>query len=117
MLTRFVRIQLAIFTAASLIAMTVIAARYLDFPELLGIGRINVTVELPSTGGLYRFSNVSYRGVQVGRVTDVEPTDAGATATLSLAASTPIPANVTPDCTWVCSLRGQTPGRDGVGPS
>ncbi|MDH6246473.1 MlaD family protein [Mycobacterium sp. OTB74] len=107
MLTRFVRIQLAIFTAASLIAMTVIAARYLDFPELLGIGRINVTVELPSTGGLYRFSNVSYRGVQVGRVTDVEPTDAGATATLSLAASTPIPANVTADVHSVSAVGEQ----------
>ena len=30
---------------------------------------MTVTVELPASGGLYRFSNVTYRGVEVGRVT------------------------------------------------
>ncbi|OBG74774.1 MCE family protein [Mycobacterium sp. E3305] len=94
MLTRFVRIQLTIFTIASVIGMTVMIVEYLQLPTLLGVGRMRVTLELPGTGGLYRFSNVTYRGVEVGKVTDVRPTRAGAEATLSLNTSPQIPAGL-----------------------
>ena len=94
MLTRFVRIQLAIFTIASIIGVTVMVLQYLQAPTWFGIGRITVTLELPATGGLYRFSNVTYRGVQIGKVTAVDPTPAGATALLSLNTSPKIPAGL-----------------------
>ncbi|OMC26318.1 virulence factor Mce [Mycobacterium colombiense] len=94
MLTRFVRIQLIIFTIASVIGMAVMVVEYLQVPTLLGLGRITVTLELPGTGGLYRFSNVTYRGVEVGKVTDVRPTRTGAEATLSLKTAPKIPANL-----------------------
>lgn len=94
MLTRFVRAQLAIFTIASLIGMTVMIVQYLQLPTFLGIGRMTVTLELTGTGGLYKFSNVTYRGVEVGKVTDVAPTRTGAVATLSLKTSPKIPANL-----------------------
>ena len=48
---------------------------YMQLPTLLGIGRMTVTVELPTSGGLYRFANVTYRGVQVGKVTAVDTDD------------------------------------------
>ncbi len=51
-------------------------------------------LQLPSTGGLYRFSNVTYRGVQIGKVTAVGPTATGAEATLSIDTSPKIPADV-----------------------
>lgn len=92
MLTRFVRTQLAIFTATAVVAMGVMVFGYLQTPTLLGIGRITVTLELPGTGGLYRFSNVTYRGVEVGKVTEVHATRDGAVATLSLATDQDIPA-------------------------
>jgi phospholipid/cholesterol/gamma-HCH transport system substrate-binding protein len=63
-------------------------------PTLLGIGRINVTLQLPAAGGLYRFSNVTYRGVQVGKVTEVKLTDTGAEAILTLDTSPKIPADL-----------------------
>jgi phospholipid/cholesterol/gamma-HCH transport system substrate-binding protein len=94
MLTRFVRIQLAIFAIASLVGLTAMFFYYMQAPTWLGIGRITVKLELPATGGLYRFSNVTYRGVQVGKVTEVDPTSAGAEATLSLASSPKIPADL-----------------------
>ncbi|WP_445163685.1 MCE family protein [Mycobacterium sp. Dal123C01] len=94
MLTRFVRIQLTIFTVATIIGVFVMIDSYLQVPTLLGIGRITVTLELPASGGLYRFSNVTYRGVQVGKITAVEPTRNGAKATLSLGTSPQIPANL-----------------------
>jgi len=94
MLTRFVRTQLVIFSIAAIIGMTAMVVVYMQVPTLLGIGRMTVTLELPETGGLYRFSNVTYRGVQVGKVTDVRATRAGAEATLSLAATPKIPADL-----------------------
>src|SRR5918993_480826 len=94
MLTRFVRIQLAIFAVTSVIGMVVMIVVYLQAPTLLGIGRMTVTLQLSGTGGLYQFSNVTYRGVQIGKVTDVRPTRDGAEATLSLNTSPAIPADV-----------------------
>lgn len=94
MLTRLVRVQLIVFTIASVVGMTVMAISYLQAPQMLGIGQLTVRVELPSGGGLYRFGNVTYRGVQVGKVVDVRATPQGAEATVSLNSSPPIPADL-----------------------
>ncbi|MCV7278906.1 MCE family protein [Mycolicibacterium flavescens] len=93
MLTRFIRNQLIIFTIASVVGVTLMVFAYIQAPTLLGIGRITVQLELPGTGGLYRFSNVTYRGVQMGKVLEVRPTRDGAVATLSLATSPKVPAD------------------------
>lgn len=99
MLSRFVRIQLIVFLIASVIGVTVMLFGYIQIQSLLGIGRTSVTVELPSAGGLYRFGNVTYRGVEVGRVTSVDIVRDGGDryvkATLSLETSERIPADVT----------------------
>jgi phospholipid/cholesterol/gamma-HCH transport system substrate-binding protein len=94
MLTRFVRIQLTIFAIASVIGVLVMVFAYMQVPTLLGLGKITVTLELPAAGGLYRFSNVSYRGVEIGKVTAVALTDTGAKATLRLNTSPKIPADL-----------------------
>lgn len=94
MLTRFIRTQLIVFAVASVIGMAVMAFVYMQVPTLLGIGRMTVTMELPGAGGLYRFSNVTYRGSQIGKVIAIEPTARGATATLSLESSPKIPADL-----------------------
>ena len=92
MLSRLIRIQLVLFTIASIVGVSVMIVRYIQAPTLLGIGRIEVTLELPEAGGLYRFANVTYRGVQIGKVTDVDVNRDGAVATLSLSTSPEIPA-------------------------
>ena len=107
MLTRFVRTQLVIFTIVSLVGLTVMIFVYLQAPTMLGLGRITVTVELPATGGLYRFSNVTYRGVQVGKVTAVDLTHTGAKATLSLANSPKIPADLHADVRSISAVGEQ----------
>lgn len=94
MFTRLIRIQLIIFAIASVVGVTVMAYGYLKAPLLLGLGRITVTLELPSGGGLYEFANVTYRGVQIGTVTDVELTPGGARATLSLDTTPRVPADL-----------------------
>jgi phospholipid/cholesterol/gamma-HCH transport system substrate-binding protein len=94
MLTRFVRIQLTIFIIVGIIGLAAMVFEYMQVPTLLGIGRLTVKLELPDTGGVYRFSNVTYRGVQIGKVTAVGPTANGAEATLSIDTSPKIPADV-----------------------
>jgi phospholipid/cholesterol/gamma-HCH transport system substrate-binding protein len=94
MLTRFVRTQLIIFTIASIIGVSVMLFAYMQVPTLLGLDRLTVKLQLPATGGLYQFSNVTYRGSQIGRVTEVKLTPTGAEATLSLDTSPRIPANL-----------------------
>ncbi|CAJ1586962.1 MlaD family protein [[Mycobacterium] wendilense] len=91
MLPRLVRIQLVIFTAASIVAVSTMLYTYMQLPTLLGVGRITVTLELPAAGGLYRFGNVTYRGVEVGKVTEVDLTGDRVTATLSLQTRPRIP--------------------------
>ncbi|MCX2934553.1 MlaD family protein [Mycobacterium sp. CVI_P3] len=94
MLTRFIRIQLVIFAVISVVGLATMVIVYLQAPTLLGIGRITVKLELPASGGLYRFSNVTYRGTEVGKVTGVKLTRTGAEATMSLASQPKIPADL-----------------------
>src|SRR5690349_4530714 len=107
MLTRFVRNQLIIFTIASIIGVAVMVFTYMQVPTLLNIGRLTVKLELPAAGGLYRYSNVTYRGVQVGKVTGVKLTDNGAEATMSLAKSPKIPADLEADVRSVSAVGEQ----------
>src|SRR6201992_2993921 len=107
MLTRFVRIELSIFAICGVIGIIAMVLYYIQLPTLLGIGRMTVTLELPATGGLYRFSNVTYRGVQVGKVTAVSLTAKGAKATLSLGTSPKIPANLQADVLSVSAVGEQ----------
>jgi phospholipid/cholesterol/gamma-HCH transport system substrate-binding protein len=94
MLTRFVRNQLIIFTIASIVGVGVMLFAYMQVPTLLNVGRLTVTLELPAAGGLYRFANVTYRGVQIGKVKSVSLTENGAEAVLSLDTSPKIPADL-----------------------
>jgi phospholipid/cholesterol/gamma-HCH transport system substrate-binding protein len=107
MLTRFVRNQLIIFTIASIVGVAVMLFAYMQVPTLLNLGRITVKMELPAAGGLYKFSNVTYRGVQVGKVTDVKLTADGAEASLSLETSPKIPADLEADVRSVSAVGEQ----------
>jgi phospholipid/cholesterol/gamma-HCH transport system substrate-binding protein len=95
-LTRRILIQLAVFSVIAAIAMCVMAFGYMKAPAVFfGIGRYTVTVDLPAAGGLYRTANVTYRGTEVGRVTDVHLTDAGGVqAVLSLDSDVRIPSDL-----------------------
>jgi phospholipid/cholesterol/gamma-HCH transport system substrate-binding protein len=93
-LTRQIRIQMAIFAVVAITALAVMLFGYMRLPEMVGIGQYRVTVELPETGGLYPRGNVTYRGAQVGLVDSVELTDTGVAAVLSLNSDVKVPADV-----------------------
>jgi phospholipid/cholesterol/gamma-HCH transport system substrate-binding protein len=92
-LTRRIKVQISVFTAVALIAISAVFFGYLKVQSTyFGIGRYTVTVQLPQAGGLYAGGNVTYRGVTVGRVRDVRLTDTGAEAVLQMNSNVGIPA-------------------------
>jgi phospholipid/cholesterol/gamma-HCH transport system substrate-binding protein len=91
MLSRFLRRQLILFGILTAIAIVVLGVYYLRIPSLVGIGQYTLKADLPSSGGLYRTSNVTYRGITIGKVTDVQPTETGAMATMSIDSRYKIP--------------------------
>ena len=82
MLTRFIRIQLLLFTILTIIALIVLGVYYLRLPSVVGIGQYHLNAELPRSGGLYATANVTYRGTRSARSPSVEPTERGARATM-----------------------------------
>jgi phospholipid/cholesterol/gamma-HCH transport system substrate-binding protein len=95
MLTRFLKRQLIVFGIMTVIAIVVLGWYYLRIPTLVGIGQYQLTADLPASGGLYPTANVTYRGITIGKVTDVQPTERGAKATMSIDSRFKIPVDAT----------------------
>ena len=94
-LTRRMLIQLAVFVVIAATAIAVMGLHFLKLPaKWFGVGRYSVTMQLPETGGLYSTGNVTYRGVEVGRVQSVRLSDNGVDAVLSLKSGIDIPSNL-----------------------
>jgi phospholipid/cholesterol/gamma-HCH transport system substrate-binding protein len=107
MLTRFIRTQLVVFAALTVAALVALGWYYLRIPSLVGVGQYQLTVQLPASGGLYRTSNVTYRGIQIGRVTKVEPTKNGVKATLSIDSRYKIPVDASANVHSVSAIGEQ----------
>ena len=92
-ITPFVRMQLVIFSIVTIISIIAMAVFYIRIPEMFGIGSYRVQMSMPATGGLYQNANVSFRGVNVGKVDAVRLTPEGVVADLTIDSGTVIPAN------------------------
>lgn len=92
-ITRFVRLQLLIFSIVTVIALVAMALFYIRLPAMFGIGQYTVTLKLPNTGGLYQNANVSFRGVNVGKVESVNLTPDGVEAHLRIGSAAKIPVS------------------------
>jgi len=93
MLTRLIRTQLVLLVVLAVAAVVVLVWYFLRIPSLVGVGRYTLYAELPQSGGLYRTANVTYRGITIGTVTAVEPTERGARATMSIDNGYQVPAD------------------------
>ncbi|MBU3749669.1 MAG: MCE family protein, partial [Mycobacterium sp.] len=107
MLTRFIKTQLLIFGVLTVLALIALSVFYLRLPALAGIGQYPLKVDLPSAGGLYKTANVTYRGVTIGRVTDIEPTETGALASLSIDKKYKIPVDASANVRSVTAVGEQ----------
>ncbi|WP_337777006.1 MlaD family protein [Mycolicibacter kumamotonensis] len=87
--------QLAVFAVISVVGGSIMGFGYMRLPEMLfGVGHYRVTVELANAAGLYPTGNVTYRGVEVGRIKDVTLTPRGVAAVLALDSAVPIPKDL-----------------------
>jgi phospholipid/cholesterol/gamma-HCH transport system substrate-binding protein len=107
MLTRMIRIQLIIFTILTVIALLALGLYYLRLPSVAGIGQYKLYADLPRSGGLYSTANVTYLGTEIGKVTDVVPTERGARATMSIDSDIKIPADATANVHSVSAIGEQ----------
>lgn len=101
--------QLIAFAIIASIGGAIMFFQLMQIPTLLfGVGRYTVTMQLPQAGGLYPTGNVTYRGVQVGRVDDVRLTATGAEAVLSMdSGAAHIPADLTAEVHSVSAIGEQ----------
>jgi phospholipid/cholesterol/gamma-HCH transport system substrate-binding protein len=92
-MTRGVKVRLVAFVILSAVGITYITASYLGFVDrLLGRG-ITVQATLPTSGGLFEGSEVTYRGVKVGKVQTMTPTEEGVMLELALKDGTELPVD------------------------
>lgn len=96
MLTRATRLKNLAFLLIGALVLGIVGVRYADVGHLVGLrDHYTVRVRLDSTGGLFTHSDVTYRGVSVGRVGPIRLTDDGVEAELRIRKSAPdIPADL-----------------------
>lgn len=90
-MSRGVRIRLMAFVVLSAIGVVYIGASYLGVVDKVTGRGLTVTASLPGSGGLFEGSEVTYRGVKVGKVSKMEATEDGVDLTLALEEETRLP--------------------------
>ncbi|MGW7567062.1 MlaD family protein [Streptomyces tendae] len=95
MITLAVRLKNLAFLLIAVLALSYLGIRYADLGRYVGVADYyTVDVRLPRTGGLFTHSDVTYRGVSVGRVGPIDLTAEGVVAELRIKKSAPrIPAD------------------------
>ncbi|MFE6224105.1 MlaD family protein [Streptomyces sp. NPDC057854] len=95
MITRTVRLKNLAFLVIAVTVLGFVGVRYADLGRHVGLAdHYTVRVHLARTGGLFPHSDVTYRGVSVGRVGAIDLTADGVVAELRIKKSAPrIPAD------------------------
>jgi phospholipid/cholesterol/gamma-HCH transport system substrate-binding protein len=68
MIRRSVKVQLVAFLLITLVTVSLLSARYVGLYDRVAGGQYVVSADFAESGGIFVGSEVSYRGVQVGRV-------------------------------------------------
>ena len=90
-MTRGVRVRLLAFVVLSAVGVVYVAGSFLGITDrLLGRG-LTIHATLPTSGGLFTGSEVTYRGVKVGKVSGMHVTRTGLRLDLALKDGTRIP--------------------------
>lgn len=95
LLTPLIKRQLRIFAVLAAVALGLAFIKHANVPAMIGVGVYDVQVDFADASGLYPKASVTYRGVRVGLVSDLEVSDDGAVATLRIDNDAEIPAGAT----------------------
>ncbi|MFE6507210.1 MCE family protein [Nocardioides sp. NPDC057767] len=90
-MTRSVRNKLVVFLVLAAVGIFYVSAAYLGVVDRVLGRHVDVSVDLPASGGLYVGSEVNYRGIGIGRVASMTVTAEGVRAELELDPGTEVP--------------------------
>lgn len=94
MITRATKLKLIAFAALAVLGMAYLGFKYVGLDRaILGTG-YEVAADFTNSGGIFVNAEVTYRGVSVGRVSDMQLVDDGVRVTLTIDPDTdPIPSD------------------------
>jgi phospholipid/cholesterol/gamma-HCH transport system substrate-binding protein len=93
-ITRSTKIKLFAFALVAVLGMAYLGFTYVGLDRALLGGGYAVAADFEDSGGIFVNAEVTYRGVEVGRVTDMDLVDDGVRVTLRIDPGTdPIPAD------------------------
>lgn len=95
MLTRTTRLQVLAFAIVAIVGIFYLAVNYVGAGRWFGASGYTVKVNLAQSGGLFSNAEVTYRGVSIGRVGDMNLTKDGIQVDLNIDSDDDIPADVT----------------------
>jgi phospholipid/cholesterol/gamma-HCH transport system substrate-binding protein len=94
MITRSTKFKVLLFATVAVLGMAYLGFNYVGLDRALLGGGYAVAADFRDSGGIFVNAEVTYRGVAVGRVTDMELVDDGVRVTLRIDPGTdPIPAD------------------------
>lgn len=93
MITRRTKVQLIVFALITMVGVAFVGARYAQLDRLFIADSYSVVAHFEESGGIFEGAQVSFRGVTVGKVSDMVLTDKGVDVVLDIQKdSAPIPA-------------------------
>ncbi|QRY61708.1 MCE family protein [Gordonia sp. PDNC005] len=87
MISRLVKIQLIVFAVVGVLAIVYVGGKYARLDKLAGLSTYHVTLPMEDAGGIFPNAEVTYRGVPVGLVGDMQMTNDGVEVTLNMNSS------------------------------
>jgi phospholipid/cholesterol/gamma-HCH transport system substrate-binding protein len=94
-ISRKTKVQLAFFVVITLLGVSFVGAKYARLDAVVTDRSYVVVGHFPDSGGIFTGAEVTYRGVDVGRVTDMVVTDAGVDVVMDIENDAPpIPADL-----------------------
>lgn len=93
MITRRTKLQLLVFLVVTVVGVTFIGGRYAKLDRLFRDATYEVVAHFEDSGGIFTNAAVSYRGVTIGQVAELEAADEGVYVTLAIdKGAEPVPA-------------------------
>ncbi|MGB3773605.1 MAG: MlaD family protein [Rhodococcus sp. (in: high G+C Gram-positive bacteria)] len=94
MRSKLVSTQLILFVVIAVLGLLYVGAKYVRIDQLLGFGQYTVIGQFEDSGGIFKNAEVTYRGIPVGRVGQLQLTDKGVDVPLLLDKNKPqVPAD------------------------
>lgn len=84
MISRRVKLQLFVFVAITLLGISYVGAKYAQLDRLVVDKTYQVKAEFADSGGIFTGAEVTYRGVGIGKVSDLELTSDGVDVVLEI---------------------------------